>query len=45
MSEVSLIDKAELYATVREVNTDQVEAVEFLSNNVYMFDGESVEIF
>ena len=39
------VDKAELYATVREVNTDQVEAVEFLSNNVYMFDGESVEIF
>ena len=39
------VDKANLYATVREVNTTQVEEIGFLSNNVYLFDGESLKIF
>ena len=39
------IAKENLYEMVREVNETKVEEVDFLSDNVYLFDGESLEIF
>ena len=39
------VTKEKLYEMVREVNETKLEDVDFLSNNVYLFDGESLEIF
>lgn len=41
----SEVAKDNLYEMVREVNETKLEEVDFLSNNVYLFDGESLEIF
>ena len=41
----SEVTKEKLYEMVQEVNETKVEEVDFLSNNVYMFDGESLKIF
>ena len=41
----SEVAKDNLYEMVREVNETKLEDVDFLSNNVYLFDGESLEIF
>lgn len=41
----SEVAKDNLYEMVREINTKELKEVDFLSNNVYLFDGESLEIF
>ena len=39
------IEKEKLYEMVQEVNENTLEEIDYLSNNVYVFDGESLKIF
>lgn len=41
----SEVTKDNLYEMVKEVNETKLEEVDFLSDNVYLFDGESLKIF